>query len=79
MKKYFARPWKDQFWCKNPNGDILLINYREPGKAYNYHYNGDAHIFFTARDSFNQDGAQEITRSEWLKIRNEHLSKLKNF
>jgi hypothetical protein len=80
MKKYFARPWMNQYWCKNETtGEILLINYKEPGKEYKYHYDGDSHIFFTKYDKFNQDNAKEITREEWLKVRNEHLSRLKKF
>ncbi len=69
----------NQYWCRNATGDILLINYKEPGKEYKYHYDGDSHIFFTKKDSFDQSGAKEITKAEWLKVRNDHLSRLKKF
>lgn len=73
MKKYFKRPWMAQYWCQNETGEILLINYPRPGKEYNYHYNGDGHIFFKAGDRFDQTGAQTMTREEWLTIRNQQL------
>jgi hypothetical protein len=80
MKKYFKRPHLDQYWCTDENGDTLLINYKEPGKVYKYHYDGDGHIFFKKEDSFDRkQNAIPITRHEWLKVRTEHLKRLKQF
>ena len=78
MSKLNYGYWKrgNQYW-HIMQGETLLIN--QPRE--NYHYNGDASIFFHNTDSpvFLQDGRVSISKEEFETVRDEYIKRLKMF